>query len=185
MQGKLVVITGPSGVGKGTLLSRLLADHPEYHLSISATTRTPRPGEIDGQSYYFVTDYQFKQMIQQQKLLEYAEYAGHYYGTPRQPVEAQIQQGKLVILEIELLGARQVRQTYPQALQVFIQPPSLAELERRIRDRAHNSEADMAQRLEQARAEIAAAPEFDVQIMNDDLEQALRELQGVLGGLES
>lgn len=180
MQGKLVVITGPSGVGKGTLLSQLLAQHPEYHLSISATTRAPRPGEVEGQSYYFVSHTEFNQMIQQQALLEYAEYAGNYYGTPRQPVQEKIQQGKLVILEIELMGARQVRQSYPEALQVFIQPPSLEELERRIRHRAQNSEADMAQRLDQAEAELAAASEFDVQIMNDDLDQALQELQATL-----
>jgi guanylate kinase len=178
--GKLIVITGPSGVGKGTLLAKLRQHHPELFFSISATTRTPRPGEVEGQSYYFVSHERFQDMIAAGELLEWAEFAENYYGTPRQAVTAQIAKGKIVILEIELQGARQVRQTYPQALQVFILPPSFAELEQRLRQRAQDSEAAIARRLATAQAEIAAADEFDVQIINDDLETALTDLEKVL-----
>jgi guanylate kinase len=178
--GKLIVITGPSGVGKGTLLAKLRQHHPELFFSISATTRAPRPGEVEGQSYYFVSHEQFQDMIAAGELLEWAEFAGNCYGTPRQAVTAQIAKGKVVILEIELQGARQVRQTYPQALQVFILPPSFAELEQRLRQRAQDSEAAIARRLATAQSEIAAADEFDVQIINDDLDTALMDLGQVL-----
>jgi guanylate kinase len=178
--GKLIVITGPSGVGKGTLLAQLRQQHPELFFSISATTRAPRPGEVEGQSYYFVSHEQFQNMIAAGELLEWAEFAGNCYGTPRQAVTAQIAKGKVVILEIELQGARQVRQTYPQALQVFILPPSFAELEQRLRQRAQDSDAAIARRLATAQAEIAAADEFDVQIVNDDLDTALMDLEKVL-----
>lgn len=178
--GKLVVFTGPSGVGKGTLLRPLLQRHPKLHLSISATTRSPRPGEINGVHYYFVTCPQFEQMVAQGQLLEWAEYAGNYYGTPRQPVETQIQQGKYVVLEIELKGARQIRQAVPDALQIFIMPPSIVELEQRIRSRGQDSEAAIARRLTRAREEINAANEFDIQIVNDDLETALCRIEAAL-----
>jgi guanylate kinase len=178
--GKLIVITGPSGVGKGTLLAKLRQHHPELFFSISATTRAPRPGEVEGQSYYFVSHERFQDMIAAGELLEWAEFAGNCYGTPRQAVTAQIAKGKVVILEIELQGARQVRQTYPQAQQIFILPPSFAELEQRLRQRAQDSEAAIASRLATAQAEIAAADEFDVQIINDDLDTALADLDKVL-----
>jgi guanylate kinase len=178
--GKLVVITGPSGVGKGTLLGSLRAAHPDLFFSVSATTRPPRTGEIDGKDYYFCDRPQFEQMVQTGQLLEWAEFAGNFYGTPRQPVEQQVQQGKLVILEIELAGARQVRQSYPQALQIFILPPCLEELERRIRDRGQDSEAAIARRLDRAQEEVLAADEFDLQIINDNLEQALGQLEATL-----
>ncbi len=178
--GKLIVLTGPSGVGKGTLLRSLLQRHPELYLSISATTRLPRPGEVDGRDYYFVSRSQFEQMIAQSQLLEWAEYTGNYYGTPRQPVENQIRQGKLVVLEIELKGARQVRQTVPEALQIFIMPPSVSELERRIRNRGQDSEAAIARRLARAREEINAANEFDIQIVNDNFDEALARIETAL-----
>lgn len=178
--GSLVVFTGPSGVGKGTLLKSLLLRHPDLYFSVSATTRLPRPGETDGVHYYFVSRAQFEQMIRNQELLEWAEFAENCYGTPRQPIEAQIAQGKLVILEIELEGARQVRQTFPSALQIFILPPSLAELERRIRSRAQDSEAAIARRLTRAQEEISAAAEFDLQIVNDQLDQALLQIEAAL-----
>ena len=140
-QGKLVVITGPSGVGKGTLVRSLLSRHPELYLSISATTRQPRTGEINGKDYYFVTPSEFEQKIESGQLLEWAKYAGNYYGTPRAPVEQQIEQGKTVILEIEVLGARQVKETFSNALLLFILPPSEQELERRLRGRGNDEEA--------------------------------------------
>jgi len=178
--GKLVVLTGPSGVGKGTLLRHLRQRHPHLYLSTSATTRNPRPGEVDGQHYYFVSRETFEHMITQGDLLEWAEFAGNYYGTPRQPVEIQIERGNQVILEIELEGARQVAQSFPEALKVFIMPPSKAELERRIRDRGQDDEAAIERRLKRAQVELDAADEFDIQIVNDDLDQALARLEEVL-----
>ncbi len=176
----LIVLTGPSGVGKGTLLRSLLRRHPDLRVSVSATTRPPRPGEVEGREYYFMQRPQFEALIAQSELLEWAEYAGNYYGTPRQPVLAQVQQDHRVILEIELEGARQIRQTAPDALQVFVQPPSMAELERRIRDRGQDSEAAIARRLAQAEVEIAAAHEFDVQIVNNHFDTALQALEAAL-----
>jgi len=180
MTGKLIVLTGPSGVGKGTLLRSLLQRHPELYFSVSMTTRTPRPGESGGQHYYFVSRSHFEQMAARGELLEWAEFAGNYYGTPRQPVLDQVRQGKSVVLEIELVGARQIRQTYPEALQIFIMPPSIDELERRIRSRAQDSEAAIARRLARAREEITAAREFDLQVINDDLEAALSTIEAAL-----
>lgn len=175
--GQLVVFTGPSGVGKGTLLRRLLERYPDIQLSISATTRQPRPGEEHGKHYYFVSRPDFEAMVQQGQLLEWAEFAGNLYGTPRHPLDAMISQGNLVILEIELAGARQVRETLPEARQIFVLPPSLEELETRIRQRGQDSEAAIAKRLAKAQIEIEAAHEFDIQIINDDLEQATHELE--------
>lgn len=178
--GKLIVVTGPSGVGKGTLLRSLLERHPELYFSISATTRQPRPGETDGQHYYFVSREKFEQMVAASEFLEWAEFAGNYYGTPRLQVEQQIAQGRLVILEIEVVGARKIKQTFQAALRIFILPPSLAELERRIRDRGQDSEDAIARRLTRAKAEIEAADEFDLQIVNDDLETTLVHLEAAI-----
>lgn len=180
--GKLIVLTGPSGVGKGTLLRIILQRHPELYLSISATTRQPRPGEIDGQHYYFVSRDKFNQMIAEDEFLEWAEYAGNYYGTPRGAVERQIQLGQSVILEIELVGARKIHKTFPSALRIFIMPPSLAELENRMRGRGQDSEEAIAKRLSRAKAEIEAANEFDIQIVNDDMEKALVAIEAAIFG---
>jgi guanylate kinase len=178
--GRLIVLTGPSGVGKGTLLRSLLQRHPELYFSVSATTRAPREGEIDGKHYYFVSRTQFAEMVKNGELLEWAEFAGNCYGTPRKPVEAQIATGKSVILEIELEGARQIRQSFPSALRIFILPPSEAELERRIRNRGQDSEEAIARRLRRAKEEIDAANEFDIQIVNDNLETALARIEAAL-----
>jgi guanylate kinase len=176
MTGRLIVLTGPSGVGKGTLLNALLARHPELYLSISATTRSPREGEVDGTHYYFYPRDRFDAMIQAGALLEWAEFAGNYYGTPIAPVQAQIEQGKAIILEIELAGARQVAKIFPNALRIFILPPDLMTLENRIRERGTDSADAILRRLEQARVEIAAQDEFDYQIVNDDFQEALDQL---------
>jgi guanylate kinase len=176
----LIVFTGPSGVGKGTVLRALLNRHPDLHLSISATTRSPRSGEKEGQHYYFLTRSQFETLVAQGEFLEWAEFAGNLYGTPRQPLLDRVAQGERVILEIELEGARQVRKTAPDALQIFIQPPSIEELEARIRKRGQDSEAAIARRLAQAQVEIASAHEFDVQVMNDDFDTAVTTLEAVL-----
>ena len=180
-QARLTVITGPSGVGKGTLVSRLLAKHPSIWLSVSATTRAPRAGEVDGQSYFFLSRQAFEQQVAEGGLLEWAEFAGNLYGTPRGPVEEQLAAGRPVLLEIELEGARQVRQNFPAGFQLFIKPPSFAELERRIRGRGTDSEHAIAQRLERARVELAAEGEFDAALVNGDLEQAVAELERQMG----
>ena len=178
---RLSVITGPSGVGKGTLVARLLARHPQLWLSVSATTRAPRTGEIDGQHYRFLTRAAFEEQVAGGGFLEWAEFAGHLYGTPRQPVELQLAAGRPVLLEIELEGARQVRRTFPTAYQLFLKPPSLEELERRIRGRGTDGEASIQRRLERARIELAAESEFDVALINADLEQSLTALEHLLG----
>ncbi len=175
--GKLVVLTGPSGVGKGTLVKALLTRHPQLHLSVSVTTRSPRPGEEDGKSYYFVSRSQFQSLIEQDDLLEWAEYAGNWYGTPRAQVEQLITQGQTVLLEIEVVGARKIQQTFPTALRIFILPPSVAELERRLRERDQDSPEAIARRLEKAKEEIAVSDEFDYQIVNDDFATTLAQLE--------
>ncbi len=175
--GQLIVLAGPSGVGKGTLLNLLLEKYPDIRLSISATTRQPRKGEIEGQHYFFLSREQFEEMVDQEELLEWAEFAGNCYGTPKAPIESAIADGHQVILEIELLGARQVRKSFPNAKQIFILPPSPATLEARIRSRGQDSEEAIQKRLTQATVELAAADEFDLQIINNDLETALAELE--------
>ncbi len=178
--GRLIVLTGPSGVGKGTLMRSLLQRHPELYYSVSMTTRTPRPGEVDGKSYYFISRSKFEQLVAEGEFLEWAEFAGNYYGTPREAVLNQIHSAKLVVLEIELEGARQIRASFPSALSIFILPPSFDELEKRIRARAQDSEEAIARRLLRAQEEIQAADEFDIQIVNDDLETALNDIEAVL-----
>jgi guanylate kinase len=180
--GRLIVLTGPSGVGKGTLLRSLLQRHSDLHYSVSVTTRSPRPGEIDGQHYNFISRGEFEKLVAAGELLEWAEYAGNYYGTPRETVVNQIHSGKAVVLEIELEGARQVRASFKGACSIFILPPSLEELEKRIRGRAQDSEEAIARRLQRAQEEISAADEFDIQIVNDDLESALKAIEEAIFG---
>ncbi|MBD1874098.1 guanylate kinase [Nodosilinea sp. FACHB-131] len=179
-RGRLIVFTGPSGVGKGTLLRALRHRYPALKLSVSATTRSPRPGEINGQDYYFVSRDEFRTMVEQGELLEWAEFAGNLYGTPKTPVIKEIEAGQWVILEIELEGARQVRKTFPHALQLFVLPPSLEELESRIRLRGKDADDAIQRRLQRALVEIDAASEFDEQIVNDDLEVALQQLENAI-----
>lgn len=180
--GRLIVLAGPSGVGKGTLLRHLLQRHPDIGVSVSATTRQPRAGEIDGQHYYFVSRDRFNTMIKRGELLEWAEFAENCYGTPKAPIASAIAQGQRVILEIELVGARQIRQNFPDARQIFVHPPSVEALEARIRSRGQDSEAAIAKRLARAKTELAAADEFDQQIVNDTLETALTELETAIFG---
>ena len=175
--GKLIVLTGPSGVGKGTLLKILLERYPQLHFSVSATTRSPRAGEVNGKNYHFITRDEFQQLITQGEFLEWAEFTGNYYGTLRNTVLNDIQEGKIVILEIELEGARQIIKAFPNALRIFILPPSFAELEKRIRGRGQDTEEAIAGRLNRAKEEIAAAEEFNLKIINDDLETALSEIE--------
>jgi guanylate kinase len=181
LPGRLTLITGPSGVGKGTLVKGLLERHPEIWLSISATTRPPRAGEVDGEHYFFLSRDAFERQVAGAGFLEWAEFAGNLYGTPRQPVEAQLAAGRPVLLEIELEGARQVRRSFAAGFQIFVEPPSFEELERRIRGRGSDSEDSIARRLARAKVELAAAPEFDAVLVNGELELALAELEQLLG----
>jgi guanylate kinase len=179
-QGELIVLTGPSGVGKGTLMRTLLERHPELYYSVSMTTRKPRPGEIEGKHYYFTDRSKFEQLVARGDFLEWAEFAGNYYGTPRQAVLNQIKSGKCVVLEIELEGARKIRDSFPSAKSIFILPPSLTELENRIRGRGQDPEDAIVRRLHRAEEEIQAANEFDIQIVNDDFETALHSIETAL-----
>ena len=178
---RLTVLTGPSGVGKGTLVNRLRERHPSLWLSVSATTRAPREGERDGEHYFFHTRDRFDALVAEGGLLEWAEFAGNCYGTPRRPVEAQLAGGSPVLLEIELEGARQVRGSFPQAFQIFLAPPSFDELEQRIRGRGTDSEEAIQKRLARARQELEAQGEFDAVVVNDDLDLALAELERLMG----
>lgn len=171
-----MVLAGPSGVGKGTVVAQALRDDPEIWLSVSATTRAPRPGEIDGVHYTFLDRDAFVAMAADDGMLEWAEFAGNLYGTPRAPVEQRLAAGIPVLLEIELEGARQVRRTAPQALHVFLAPPDPAELERRLRGRGTEDSDTIAQRLDIGAMELAAQGEFDVVLVNDDVQAAARQL---------
>ncbi len=171
------VLTGPSGVGKGTLVARLRERHPELWLSVSATTRAPRTGERDGIHYFFHSKERFHELVQSGGLLEWAEFAGNCYGTPRQPVRERVAKGIPVLLEIELEGARQVRNSLPEAMQIFLAPPSIEELENRIRGRGTEAEEAIQRRLKRAKEELAAQTEFDAVIVNDDLETASAALE--------
>jgi len=171
LQGLVVVISGPSGVGKGSVHAGLLGRLTDLEVSVSATTRSPRPGEVDGVAYRFVDDATFDAMVRAGAFLEWAEYAGNRYGTPRAQVEDAVARGRTVLLEIEVQGALQVRQNLPEALQVFLVPPSMEELERRLRDRGTEDESTVQARLELARSEMGASGRFDHVVVNDDLDR--------------
>lgn len=177
---RLMVLTGPSGVGKTTVLSEVLRLRPDAWLSVSATTRSPRPGEVDGVNYFFVDDERFDELIRTGALLEHAEYAGRRYGTPRQAVDEHLQAGSPVILEIELAGARQVRAAMPEAQLVFLAPPDSHVLLERLTDRGTESTAELADRIAAAEVELASAVEFDVIVVNHDIEQAARDVAALL-----
>jgi guanylate kinase len=182
-RGRLIVLAGPSGVGKGAIVARLLAALPDLELSISATTRGPRPREDEGRHYYFVDREQFDEMIEAGGFLEWADIFGERYGTPSEPVARALGEGRDVLVEIDIQGARQVKAADPAAYMVFITPPSLQELERRLRTRGTETDAQIRRRLAKASDELAAEPEFDVTVVNDDLERAAREVVQVVDRL--
>ncbi|MGX1694850.1 guanylate kinase [Microbacterium keratanolyticum] len=174
---RLLVLAGPTAVGKGTVATHIRETHPEIHLSVSATTRAPRPGEIDGVHYYFVDEDRFDQMIADDELLEYATVHNRFrYGTPRAPIEKALAEGKTVLLEIDLQGARQVRAADASATLVFLLPPSWDELVQRLVGRGTEDEAERARRLRTAKVELAAQNEFDYRIVNQDVATAAREV---------
>ena len=179
---RLTVLAGPSAVGKGTVSADVQRRYPQVWVSTSVTTRPPRPGEVDGQHYHFVDDATFDAMIAGGALLEWASIHGlQRSGTPREPVEAVLATGRPAMLEIDLQGARQVRQTMPQALFVFLAPPSWAELERRLLGRGTEDAAERERRLQTARVELAAESEFDVTIVNHEVRQAADDLVALMG----
>ncbi|MCS6777409.1 MAG: guanylate kinase [Chloroherpetonaceae bacterium] len=178
--GRLFVVSGPSGVGKDTLLDRLFPRLAGVVRSVSATTRAPRQGEVDGVDYHFLTPEQFQQGIAHGAFLEYAQYGSNFYGTPRDWVEQRRAQGFDVILKIEVQGALEVRQRVPGAVLVFIQPPSLEELERRLRARGTDSEERVRERLAIAQREMACIPHYHYLITNDEIEEAVDQLRAVI-----
>ena len=173
---KLIIITGPSGVGKGTVVKELLDRNKDIWLSISATTRNPRVGEKDGLNYYFISDERFKDMIDKKEFLEWAQFAGNYYGTPLSTVNEKIEKGFIVLLEIEVEGAKQIKEKFPESLSIFLLPPSKEELEKRIRNRGTEKEEAIDRRLSRADYEIASSDEFDFVLTNHDVDETVKEV---------
>ena len=176
MSAHLVVLAGPSGVGKSSVIKEALRQAPNTWLSVSATTRAPRPGEVDGVNYFYVSDEKFDQMIENNQLLEWASYAGNRYGTPRRAVEEKLSAGSPVLLEIEVQGAKQIRQAMPEALLVFLEPPTWADLEARLAGRGTESQTQVQARLDAALKELESKGFFDQVIVNDEVNRAASEL---------
>jgi guanylate kinase len=177
---RLTVLSGPSGVGKSTVVTELRRHYPDIWVSVSATTRAPRPDEVDGVHYYFVDGARFDQLVAEDALLEWAEFAGNRYGTPRVPVYDRLHQGTPVLLEIDLQGARQVRASVPDARLVFLKPPSWEELVRRLVGRGTESKAVVERRLAAAREELAHEPEFDVTLINTEIGSVCTDLVALM-----
>lgn len=179
-RGKLLVISGPSGAGKSTVVFKAIEGRTDICFSTSVTTRSPRPGEVDGREYFFVDFERFREMVEKDELLEHAEYVANRYGTPRSYVEKRLSEGMNVLLDIEVQGARQVRRRMPEAVLIFIAPPSMEELERRLRGRATDTESAIEGRLIRARQEYQEADFYDYLIINDDVEKAAAKLSAII-----
>ncbi len=179
-KGILVVVSGFSGAGKGTLMKQLVRTYDTYALSVSMTTRPPRPGETDGREYFFVSREAFEQKIRENGLIEYARYCGNYYGTPREYVERQLLAGKDVILEIEIQGAQKVKEMFPSALLLFVTPPGIKELRRRLSGRGTETEDVIKERLCRAQAEAEGIEAYDYLVINDDLDTCVEQMHGLI-----
>ncbi len=182
-KGILIVVSGFSGAGKGTIMKALLDKYEEtYALSVSATTRDPRPGEVEGREYFFRTVEEFEKMIAKEDLIEYAKYVDNYYGTPRTYVEEQLERGRDVILEIEIQGALKVKEKFPETLLLFVTPPSAAELKRRLEGRGTETPEVIASRMKRAREEAEYMDRYDYLIINDDLNECVEEMHQIIQG---
>ena len=180
LTGMLLVVSGPSGVGKGTIVKRIMENDPSIVFSVSATTRAPREGEVNHRDYHFVTEAEYDELVTQDAFLEHAEVHGHRYGTLKSEVEKRIADGQNVLLDIDTQGALQVMEKAPGAVSVFILPPSFQELERRLRGRQTETEADILRRLANARAEVKLLPRYTYALVNDDLDQACRTMEHIV-----
>lgn len=179
-RGILIVVSGFSGAGKGTLMKKLMETYDNYALSISMTTRAPRQGETDGKEYFFVTEEEFLKKVSQDGLIEHAQYCGNYYGTPREYVEKQLEAGKDVILEIEIQGALKVKEKFPNTLLLFVMPPSAAELEHRLRGRGTETEENISKRLHRAKEEAEGIENYDFIVINDELESCASQMHSII-----
>lgn len=180
-QGLLLVLSGPSGVGKGTVKSAIVKEKAfPFEYSVSMTTRKPRPGEVDGKDYFFVSDDRFQQAIQKGDLLEYNHYVGHYYGTPLAPLKKMLKDGIDVLLEIDVNGAKQVRKQLPDGVFIFLTPPDLHTLKGRIKGRGTNTDAEIAQRMQQARKEILMMADYDYAVVNDKVDHAVAKIADIV-----
>lgn len=179
-KGLLIVVSGPSGAGKGTICTEFMKTHSDCALSVSATTRAPREGEVDGVNYFFLTHEEFRKKIDADGFLEHAIFCENYYGTPKDEVMRMIDSGKNVILEIEVQGALQVRSHYPEAVFVFVIPPSLEELENRLRGRGTETDEVIAKRLERAKAEFSYIPKYNYILVNDTVSNAVNRLEAII-----
>ncbi len=182
MNKKLFVISGSSGVGKGTVIDGFLKRNPQFTLSISCTTRKMRPGEVDGVNYFFLSKDEFKDCIENNKFLEWAEFAGNYYGTKQKYIHQCLEEGKNLILEIDTQGAIQVKQKMPEAVLIFIAPPSFEILEKRLRGRHTEDEETIQKRLEAVKKELERAENFDYRVINDDVDRAIQNLEDIIKG---
>lgn len=180
MDGLLIVMSGFSGAGKGTLMKRLLNDYEDYVFSVSMTTRAPREGEVDGRDYFFVTKEEFEKAIEEDGFVEYATYVGNYYGTPKAYVTEQLKKGKNVILDIEVQGAMQIKEKYPDALMLFVIPPSIKVLLERLRKRGTEDEATIQRRITQAKTECTYMDKYEYIVINDDLDTAVQQMHAMV-----
>ena len=182
MKGNLYIVAGCSGVGKGTLLKLFLEKNPQLKLSVSCTTRKPREGEVHGKNYFFISVDEFKKDIENNEFLEWAEFSGNYYGTQKQYVENKLNMGLDVILEIEVQGAQQVKEKMPEAISIFIMPPSIEALEARLRGRHTESEEAIQKRLQSTKLEMENSKHFDYQVVNDNIDNAVKKLEEIMLG---